>query len=377
MLSFDQLDILPDPVVNLYERFHISVLRDIARRLSKMPYLSSTDAWQMARAVQSGLVYEQALKRLAEMTPHAEAEMARAFKLAGIHTVEFDNVLYREAGLRPLKSRFSPAMMDVLAAGFKKTLGSMKNLTLTTANTAQEAFINSADLAYTQVSAGAFDYIKAIKEAVKDVAGTGLQVIHYPSGHRDKLDVAMRRAVLTGVSQTASAIQLELAEEMGVDLVQVSAHIGARNKGTGPENHESWQGKIYSISGEHETYGDFIEITGYGTGPGLHGWNCRHSFYPFFEGISVNQYTDKDLKTYQGPDVEYDGEVMSYYDATQVQRKIEREIRKAKRQLQAVQAAGLDGSGRKARIRNLQAKMRDFVNQTGLIRQYEREQIHY
>jgi len=377
MLAFDQLDILPDPVVNLYEKFHTSVLEDMARRLANMPYLSSSTAWQMARAVQSGLVYEKALERLEEMTPHSRAELARAFKLAGIETVKFDEVLYKAAGFRPRKNRFSPAMMDVLAAGFRKTMGIMENLTLTTANTAQEAFIDAADLAYTQVTTGAFDYITAIKNAVKDVAGTGLQVIHYPSGHRDKLDVAMRRAVLTGVSQTASSIQLELAKEMGTDLVQVSAHIGARNKGEGPENHESWQGKIYSISGEHEDYGDFFEITGYGTGPGLHGWNCRHSFYPFFEGISVKQYTDKDLKTYQGPDVEYNGKTMTYYDATQVQRRIERQIRKAKRQANAVRAAGLDHSPERRQIRRLQAKMRDFVDQTGLIRQYEREQIQY
>ena len=225
-----------------------------------------------------------------------------------------------------------------------------------------------------QVSSGAFDYDSAIRQAVKSVADQGIGVIHFGSGRRDRLDVAMRRAVLTGVNQTAGELQIARADEMGCDLVQTSAHIGARNTGTGPANHEGWQGRVFSRSGRHPKYPDFEAETGYGTGPGLCGWNCRHSFFPFFEGISRNVYTKAQINEYASKKVNYNGEDISVYEATQKQRAIEREIRDAKRQASALKAAGLDNAEELARVRTLQEKMRDFTRQTGLSRQYQREQ---
>ncbi|MCC6148345.1 MAG: hypothetical protein IT308_12365 [Anaerolineaceae bacterium] len=160
--------------------------------------------------------------------------MRKLFEAAGVRSIQFDDMIYKRAGLKPLPLNLSPAMAQVLAAGLRKTQGVVRNLTMTTAIAAQNAFIDAADLAYLQVSSGAFDYISAIRNAVKDVASKGLPVINYASGRKDQLDVAVRRTVLTGVSQTAGNLQLARAQEMGQDLVEVSAHIGARNIGEGP-----------------------------------------------------------------------------------------------------------------------------------------------
>jgi hypothetical protein len=219
------------------------------------------------------------------------------------------------------------------------------------------------------------DYNSAIRAAIKNVAADGLNVIDYASGHQDKLDVAMRRNILTGVAQTAGQLQITRADEMGSDLVGVSAHVGARNKGGEPENHEMWQGKVYSRSGNHPKYGNFYQHTGYGTGPGLAGWNCRHSFYPFFEGLSENAYTREDLQDYANKTVTYQGKEIPIYDATQYQREIERRIRFWKRQAGALDAAGLENAAETAKVREWQARARDFVKQTGLDRQYPREQV--
>ena len=235
--------------------------------------------------------------------------------------------------------------------------------------------MNASDLAYMQIATGTLDYNTAIREAVKEVAGQGIDVIHFASGHRDRLDVAMRRTVLTGVNQTVGSIQMARAEEMGTDLVQTSAHIGARNKGVGPANHEGWQGKVFSLKGGSKKYPNFEEETGYGTVTGLGGVNCRHSFYPYFEGISKNAYDKATLNEYANKSVTYNGKDMSFYDATQEQRKIEREIRKAKREAAAVDAAGLDNGAELQRVRDLQAKMREFTRQTGLKRQGVRERV--
>lgn len=375
MIEFDELNVLADPVVILYEKYQTSVIEDIAKRIARLPYLSTRAAYMMARLTQSGMVYEKALEQLARVTGKSKAELKKMFRAAGVKTLKFDDAIYRAAGFKPLPLNLSPPMLEVLAAGYRKTLGLMVNLTSTTAIESELAFIEAADLAYLQISSGAFDYDSAIKNAVIDVAAKGIRTVSYPSGRKHQLDVAVRRATLTGVGQTAGNIQWERLKQFGTDLVQVSAHIGARNEGEGPMNHESWQGKIYSISGTHKRYGNFLEITGYGTGPGLLGWNCRHSYYPFFEGISVKGPVDP--KDYKGKTVQYKGKQIDFYKATQIQRRIEREIRKAKRVGLALAASGQDPAPAKIRIRALQLKMRIFIGETELNRQYQREQVRY
>jgi hypothetical protein len=156
---------------------------------------------------------------------------------------------------------------------------------------------------------------------------------------------------------------------MGCDLVQTSAHAGAR------PTHEVWQGKVFSRSGTNPNYPDFVIETGYGEVDGLCGINCRHSFYPFFEGISENAYSEETLNDMADKTVNLDGEKVGQYEASQVQRGIERHIRDWKRQAGALEAASLDNAAEVAKVREWQAQMRDFIKQTKLMRQRVREQI--
>jgi len=367
VLSFDQIDALIRDVEDVYGELDEMIVRDIARRISKMDFVTSSAAWQMQRLNQAGLVYDEAIKQISTLTGKSEAYLRKAFADAGVRSVLYDKAIFTPAMHRFTDLNLSPAMLNVLKAGLRKTGDVLRNLTMTTAATAQEAFVSAADMAYMQISSGAFDYGSAIKQAVLNVAEMGLSSIAYPSGHHDQIDVAVRRTVLTGIAQTVGNMEIELAAQMGTDLVQTSAHIGAR------PTHQVWQGRIFSISGNHPRYPNFYTETGYGTGPGLMGWNCRHSFYPFFEGLSENAY--KDLTQYEGKPVTYNGEELSFYEATQVQRGIEREIRKLKRKAGALGAADIDNQEELRDIAKAQAKMRDFLRQTDLDRQRGREQV--
>jgi hypothetical protein len=362
MLSFDQLNVLSDPIVDLFEKFAQVVINDIARRLAKMAYSSA--AWQIQRLNEAGMLYQFTLDELVKLTGKTEPVLRRIFMDAGVSTLKFDDAIYQAAGLNPLPLNLSPAMVDVLKIGLQKTDGHMRNLTQTTAMSAQNVFEDAADMAYMEITTGTFDYNSAIKQAVKQVANGGLSVINY-SGKKDKVDVAMRRAVLTGVTQTAGELQLARAKEMGADLVQTSAHIGAR------PDHELWQGKVFSLTGTG--YPDFFESTGYGTITGLHGINCRHSFYPYFDGLSKRMYDEDTLKDYADQKAVYNGREMTVYEASQIQRKIERKIRATKREAAALETVGLDNWEELAKVRDLQAQMRDFIKQTDLNRQYVRE----
>jgi len=239
MLTSDYLDILSEPIVDLFEEYQKSVIKDIARRLAKMNFVTPTAAWQIQRAIEAGATYEDILKKIEQLTPMSEKYLNQAFKQAGVKAIKFDDLIYKKAGLNPLPLNLSPAMTNVLAAGLRKTGNLINNLVMTTAETGQEVFVKAADSAYMKIVTGAFDYNTAIRQSVKEAAREGLKVINFASGRKDQLDVSMRRAVLTGVNQTVGELTISRAREMGTTLFQTSAHIGAR------PTHEVWQGKVF------------------------------------------------------------------------------------------------------------------------------------
>lgn len=371
MLTSDQFDVLVQPLTEFWREYTDSVINDIARRLAKLgdpSQVTATAAWQAQRLSESGLLYEDILKQVSRKTGISQAMLRKAFQEAGVKTMKFDDDIYRAAGLNPAPLNLSPAMLQVLQTGLTRTGGIVENFTRTTALAGQQSFLRASDLAYQQVVTGAFDYGTAIKSAVKRVSSEGLKVVSY-TRRTDQLDVAVRRAVLTGIGQTTAMMQDTRAAEMGSDLVQMSSHIGAR-----PE-HAEWQGRVFSRSGTSDKYPPFIESTGYGTVTGYAGINCRHTQFPFFEGLSENAYNQATLDEYANKTVKYNGEDVPIYEATQKQRYIERNIRKWKREADALSAAGLDNGFELERVKMWQAKARDFVKQTGLPRQGAREQV--
>jgi hypothetical protein len=368
ILTSDYLDVLPNNVLKLYQEFEDSVISDIVRRLVKMNYATPTASWQLQRLIETTGVYEDVIKKLSVLTGKSEKELSDTFTKAGVKSMRFDDDIYRAAGLDPLPMNMSTAMVKILSNGLRTTNNLMRNLTQSTALSAQRQFTAATDLAYLQVTSGTFSYDQAIRAAVKSVGESGLGVV-YPSGKVDKLDVAVRRAVLTGVGKTSGDLQWARADEMGQDLVEVSAHIGSR-----PE-HEIWQGKIYSRSGTSKKYPPFIESTGYGTITGLNGVNCRHTWYVWFEGISTEAYNKAELQSQANKKVPYQGSEISVYEATQKQRAIERKIRDWKRQELALKAGNQDATFETGKIKEWQASMRAFIKDTKLDRQRVREQI--
>lgn len=174
-------------------------------------------------------------------------------------------------------------------------------------------------------------------------------------------------------------------DSLYTDLVEVSAHVGARNRGFEPANHEMWQGKVYRWTEKPRLssgdYPDFIRHTGYGSGEGLGGWNCRHSFHAFVEGVSERTYTDDELNAMKGKNrtFQYEGREYDGYTATQKQREIERTLRRLKRERSSYKAAGLtdEYNAVNAKIRRLTYKYRQFSKKAGLPEQRERTKVQY
>ena len=302
MLRPKYLEQLPSSMVELYSQVEQDILANMAARIAAFDLYGPATQWQYQRLIEMGNYRSYIIKSLSSLTGKTEREIKRLLAQAGQETLKFDDAVYRRSGLDPPPLAASPALQAVMDAGMRNTTGLFENLARTTAATATQQFERALDRAWLQVSSGAFSHQEATRMAIKELSSKGIESITYPSGHVDHLDVAVRRAVLTGINQTALKLQEARADEMGCDLVEVTAHAGART-GIGIANHAGWQGKIYSRSGTHSKYPDFQEKTGYGSGAGLGGWNCRHSFFPFFEGISEPAYTEKRTGRIERPEV--------------------------------------------------------------------------
>ena len=230
-----------------------------------------------------------------------------------------------------------------------------------------------------QITSVAISCNQAIKSAVKQLADSGIKIVDYESGHRDQIDVAARRAVMTGVSQLCAKYTEQSAEYLETPYFEVSAHIGARDKGVGWQNHKLWQGRVYSVR-SGDKYPNIYEVCGLGYVDGLEGANCRHIRTAFVDGVMERTYTDGELAHIDdGHDVDFEGKHYTAYEATQVQRRIERTIRKLKREQTAYKAAGLeeDYQAVTARIRRLNAEYKSFSEAARLPMQRERMKVAY
>lgn len=364
-------------ILALYQQLEDDIIADMIRRMLKMGFASETTAYQAEVLQAAGLLYDDIIQLIADRTDASVQQVKALFEDAGVQTVEIDNEVHETAGEVPVDIRQDAGMKQVLEAGYKKTLKTMRNLVSTTANTTQNAFIQACDRAYMQVSSGAFSYQEAIRMTVKNLADTGAYVT-YPTGHRDRIDVAVRRAVLTGVGQTSAAVAKKHAEDSGCAYMELTAHSGAR------PDHARWQGQLVIIDGERtkKTIDGLKVFTlkeiGYGDGTGFKGWNCRHNWHPYYPGLSTPNYTPEQLKQLDEKSIAWNGEKYTEYEISQMQRAAERKVRALKRRTVAAQEAAKaapdddtravlesEYTAAAVKLKGAEKQLKDFCRQTG------------
>lgn len=363
MLAPDYLDHAPDRLVLLFQQVEDDILRDVARRISKMDTMTSTANWQLWRYEQTEALRQDVVKKLARYTGKSEAEIRRLMQEAATRAMEAEDKIYYHYGKEPTPFAGNETLQALLNAGYQQTAGTFHNLTATTANTVSGQFEAALDRAHLKVSSGAFDYKSAVKSAVDGLADT-MKYVTYPTGHTDTLEVAARRAVLTGVNQTGAKLQVARADEMGVAFFETTAHGGAR------PSHAEWQGRQFHRGGAVDYMGkhypDFEAATGYGTGAGLCGWNCRHTFFAIFPELGAPPaWTQESLEALNARDIEYNGGRYTRYEISQMQRARERAVRKYKRRYLAEDAAGADTTASAVKLRQARQELAEFITATG------------
>lgn len=379
MLSEQQIEVLGDGITGLYQELEQEVISDIARRVKKTGRYTETAELMAKSMAEYGYspnkIRSEVMKTLRADTAYQKMvedntieykqyvnslineTTARAKEVGNDLVAQAGNMAYNndlELWESNGKVLNRPQDLGQLVKSMQEqTAGQLANLTLTTGfkgvsgfTAIQNAYVRQMDLATIKLSSGAYSMEQCVQDCVKELAQSGLRSINYESGRTMQLDTAVRNCLRTSSSQLAGKISMSNLINNGEDLVEVDSHWGARN-GDGQADHAGWQGKIYSISGKHTKYKKLEDVTGYPNNPaGLCGYNCRHSFYIFFEGISEpNKWEPEPAPT------TYNGKSYTYTEATQKQRQMERNIRATKREIEATRALGDDTTYLNARLK--------------------------
>lgn len=381
------LDALPEELAELFRALEITLLEEICSRLKAADELNEVTV-QDIRALRShGIDLKDIENVIRKTTGISETKLNKLFD----DVVERNQKYYTE--LIDLAHITQPeTLVDAaeIAAIRAQTLDTFRNLTASMGFLVDagrkmlppaKAYQWALDNATMQIQSGATNYNQAIKTAVKQLADSGLKVVDYESGHRDQIDVAARRAVMTGVSQICAKYTEQSAEYLETPYFEVSAHAGARDiPGKSPwSSHKAWQGRCYSIR-SNDIYPSIYDVCGLGAVDGLEGANCRHRRNVWVEGVSERTYTDEQLARIDDDlGCTFDGKTYTAYEATQMQRRVERQIIKQKRFVTAYKASGQMDEYRaaKAKLTRLNSKYKAFSEAAKLPLQWERTKVLY
>ena len=379
------LDALPEELAELYRALEDTLLDEICSRLKLADQLNEVTVQDIQALRSHGIdlkSIEEAISKTAGISKQKLNSLLN-------DVVERNQKYYTEvidlAHVTQPETLVDAATVDAIKRQthdtFRNLTASMGFLVGNTMLKPARAYQWALDNAEMQIQSGAISYNQAIANVVRQLADSGIKVVDYESGHRDFIDVAARRAVMTGVNQICAKYTEQSAEYLDTPYFEVSAHAGARDKpGPSPwSSHKDWQGKVYSTR-SGDIYPSIYEVCGLGTVDGIEGANCRHRRFPWVEGVSERTYTDEQLEHIDDDlGCEYDGKNYTAYEATQMQRRVEREVRKLKREKAAYKAAGLREEEQSAsiRLRRLNAKYKAFSAAAGLPEQRERTKVLY
>lgn len=379
------LDALPEELAKIYRALENTLLDEICSRLVFADQLNEVTVQDIQALRSHGIdlkSIEEAISKTAGISKQKLNSLLN-------DVVERNQKYYTEvidlAHVTQPETLVDAATVDAIK---RQTHDTFRNLTASMGFLVGKTMLKPArayqwalDNAEMQIQSGAISYNQAIKAVGKQLADSGLRVVDYESGHRDQIDVAARRAVMTGVNQICAKYTEQSAQYLETPYFEVSAHAGARDKpGPSPwSSHKDWQGKVYSIRA-NDIYPSIYEVCGLGAVDGLEGANCRHRRNVWVEGVSERTYTDEQLAHIDDDlGCEFDGKKYTAYEATQMQRRVERQIIKQKRLVTAYKASEQKDEyyAAKAKLARLNAKYKAFSEAAGLPLQWERTKVLY
>lgn len=334
---------MPLQVEKLFYDLQNRIMADIIRRIQKTGKITSTADYQINKLQILGGTTEYIESEIKRITGMTDAEIWKLYD-----EVAEEYYTRNKAAYEQINSNFIPyeeneilqawtaAIVDqtqnevqniARSMGMSIALGGGKKVFTPLA----EYYQSYLDRACMDIVTGSFSYNTVLRRVVKEMAASGIRSVDYASGWSNRVTVAARRAVMTGVHQLSAKINEKVAKDLGTRDYEITWHAGAR-----PDHW--WGGKVYS-------YEDLVRICGLGTVTGLCGANCYHSYYAFVKGVSVRTYTDEQLADMNAREQEvhtYHGKPYNAYEATQRQRQLESRMRAQRSKVKLLQQGKAD-----------------------------------
>ena len=389
MYKSDELELFPKNIEEIYAGLENDIMNDIIRRIAETGEITRTADWQLNRLYNMGADKTDIRKHIQEALNLSDTEIEQLYSDTLKEGYLRDESLYQAVGQEFIPFEENMALQQLIEATKQQTAKQLKNITRTmgfavkqpngrkTFKTVDDYFKDTMDNAFMHVLNGTFDYNSIIRKVTDEMTRSGVRSINYDSGISTRIDVAARRAILTGVNQVTSKINSDNMQKLDTEFVETSWHSTAR------PTHQVWQGRVFYWDRANPNaekieagvlYKSFIRETGYGEVDGLCGANCRHTFYPFIPGISVRTYTDEqleELNRQENEKKEYNGKEYNKYEAIQYQRRLETSMRKYRQDISLLKQSGLaDDSDEviaaKCKYQTLSKKYSDFSEKMGL-----------
>jgi len=394
MISPESYEVLPLKVSNLLFDVQNKIIADVARRINRMNKLSSTSEYQLDRLSEIKQFETNYRQELSTATGRTLIEIERLYEDAAQEAYIYDERLFEAKGIPMVPYSENLWLQQITQSMANQTKEEFTNLTQTIGFRGEtgeflklrDFFVKKLDETEFIVSTGAMSYDQAIKDVVREMVESGLRTVKYEK-RTDSVEVATRRAVMTGMGQISAQVSIKNITDLGVKHVQVSWHSTART-GEGINNHAGWQGFIYALNGfnlstmirdtaeSDKSYKDFIDTTGYGDVRGLHGANCRHSFSGFDPEVQTPNYTpaelaEKEKQELKEKEFEFrDGTIRKFNrdQATQQMRSMEVAMKKQRALANGYKAGGNDEAytSSKAMYRGQLAEYNKFAKSMGL-----------
>lgn len=371
-----ELEKIPLKISSIFSDLEIRIMTDIVRRIKENGFSTASADWQITRLQQLGKSEKEIKQWIRQALKASDAEIEQIFSDDVYEQYYEHRRAYKANGKQQIPFEDNEPLQQLIEATKKQISGEYENLAASMGfairgadgkvmySPLMEYYRSTMDNAVMDIHSGAFDYNTVLKRTISQMAASGLRWIDYDSGHRNRIDVAARRAVMTGFRQVQGLINEQVAAELGTDRYEVTYHVGAR------PSHQSWQGRVWTMQQLHD-------VCGLGTVTGLHGANCYHDYNPFPRG-SERTYTDEQLR--QMIDAEntpktYAGKEYTTYEALQQQRKMETAMRATRQKIKLLQEGGAPDADvilQKAKYQGQMQAYKDFSQKMKLPEQMKR-----
>lgn len=371
---------LSGKIAKTYSDLEMRIMKDIVRRIKKTGEITSTADWQINRLRILGNSSEDIEKMLKEALDASYPEMFELYDKVIDWEYVRNKDIYEQINAEFIPYEENEQLQQITNALIQQTDADLQNITQSLGfyldygggkpvlTPLAEVYQKYLDAACMDIVSGAFDYNSVLRKVVSQLTNSGLRQIDYASGRGNRVDVAARRAVMTGITQLTGKISDMNAEKLGTEYFEVAWHAGAR------PTHAVWQGRVWSKE-------QLVTVCGLGSVTGLEGANCYHERYPFILGISERNWTDEWLEKKnreENTPKEFKGKQYTVYEAKQRQRQMETAMRAQREKAQLLKSGGADQEVvvvARAKYQGQLNEYAEFSKRMGL--QQERERIYY